>query len=172
MAADGHKWLLGPEGAGVFFIRREHLVRLRPLGIGWNSVVHAHDFSRIELAIKPTAERYEGGSSNVAGLLALGASLELLGRYGSEAIARRVLEVTDLACRRLEEIGAQIQSDRGESHASGIVVFQLPGRDPEAVRRQCLQQQVVLSCRAGRLRISPHAYNDPSDVDRLIDSLR
>lgn len=172
LAADGHKWLLGPEGAGIFFLRREHLERLRPLGVGWNSVVHAHDFNRVELTIKQTAERYEGGSSNVAGLLALGASLELLGRFGSEAIARRVLETTDLACRRLEEIGAQIQSDRGEPHASGIVVFQLPGRDPEAVRRQCLERQVVLSCRAGRLRISPHAYNDPSDVDRLIESLR
>ena len=157
LAADGHKWLLGPEGAGVFFLRREHLSRLRPLGI--------------ELDVKKTAERYEGGSSNVAGLLALGASLGLLERFGQEAISRRVLEVTDLCCRRLEEHGAVVLSDRAPPHGSGIVVFELPGRDPVAVRRQCLQREVVLSCRAGRLRISPHAYNDPSDVDRLIEAL-
>ena len=171
LAADGHKWLLGPEGAGVFFIRREHLGRLRPVGVGWNSVAGAHDFHRIDFTLKDSAERYEGGSVNVACLTALGASLELLNRFGPEAISRRVLEITDLACSRLAEIGAVIDSDRSEAHKSGIVAFQLPGRDPDALRRQCLQREVVLSCRAGRLRISPHAYNDASDVDRLIQSL-
>jgi selenocysteine lyase/cysteine desulfurase len=172
LAADGHKWLLGPEGAGVFFIRREHLGRLRPVGVGWNSVVGNHDFNRIEFTLKDSAERYEGGSVNVACLTALGASLDLLNRFGPEAISRRVLEITDLACRRLGEVGAVVDSDRSEGHKSGIVVFQMPGRDPDAIRRQCLQREVVLSCRAGRLRISPHAYNDASDVDRLIESLR
>jgi selenocysteine lyase/cysteine desulfurase len=171
LAADGHKWLLGPEGAGIFFLRREHLQRLRPLGIGWNSVVHAHDFSRIELTLRDTAMRYEGGSWNVAGLTALGASLELLEQFGAEAISRRVLEVTELACRRLQEIGAVLCSDRREPHASGIVAFELPGCDLAAARQACLQRQVVLSCRAGRLRISPHAYNHASDVERLIDAL-
>ena len=172
LAADGHKWLLGPEGAGVFFTRREHLDLLRPLGVGWNSVVHAHDFARIELALKDTAERYEGGSPNTAGFIGLGASLELLSRFGFQAIARRVLEITDLACRRLEQIGAVIHSDRRQAHKSGIVAFELPGRDPQAARRHCLEQDVVLSCRGGRLRISPHAYNDDSDVDRLIEALK
>jgi len=172
LAADGHKWLLGPEGAGIFFIRRKHLDLLRPLGVGWNSVVHSHDFTRIELAFKPTAERYEGGSPNTAGLIALGASLELLGRFPQEAIARRVLETTDLACERLEEIGAVIHSDRRQEHKSGIVTFELPGRDPQALREKCLRQQVVLSCRGGRLRISPHAYNDASDIDRLMEALK
>ena len=92
LAADGHKWLLGPEGAGIFYLRREHLDRLRPLGLGWNSVVHCHDFSRIELTLKDTAARYEGGTANVPGLLGLGASLELLGQFGTEAIAAPVLE--------------------------------------------------------------------------------
>jgi selenocysteine lyase/cysteine desulfurase len=172
LAADGHKWLLGPEGAGFFFIRREHLKLLRPLGVGWNSVVHAPDFARIELLLKDSADRYEGGSPSTAGLIGLGASLEVLSQFGMEAIARRVLEITDLACRRLHQIGAVVRSDRREAFKSGIVAFELPHRDPQALRRQCLQQNVVLSCRGGRLRISPHAYNDQSDVDRLIQALK
>ena len=112
LAADGHKWLLGPEGAGVFYLRREHLKLLRPVGVGWNSVKNEHDFHKIAYDLKDTAERYEGGSQNVAGLLALRASLELLARYPAEAIARRVLEITDYACRRLEEIGAIVLSNR------------------------------------------------------------
>jgi len=172
LSADGHKWLLGPEGAGVFYLRREHLKTLRPVGVGWNSVKNAHDFHRIAYCLKDSAERYEGGSQNVAGLLALRASLELLARYPSEAVGRRVVEIADYACRRLTDLGAVILSDRRqEEHKSGIVSFELPGRDPTAIRRRCFERQVILSCRAGRLRISPHAYNDESDIERLIDAI-
>jgi selenocysteine lyase/cysteine desulfurase len=172
LAADGHKWLLGPEGAGVFFIRREHLDRLRPFGIGWHSVVHDHDFTRIELALKPTAARYEGGSQNMVGAIALKASLELLARFGAAALCRRIFEITDLACQRLEQLGARIRSDRSPEHKSGIVIFDLPGREPVQLRKRCIESGVVLSCRGGGLRISPHAYNDASDIERLVEALQ
>ncbi len=172
VAADGHKWLLGPEGAGVLYVRREHLDRLRPLGVGWNSVQHAHEFDRIDLNLKRSAARYEGGSRNMAGSIGLLASLRLLGRFGAEAICRRVFEVTGLACERLVRLGATIYSDRRPEHKSGIVVFTVPGRRAQAVRERCLAQGVVLSCRGPGLRISPHAYNDASDIDRLIDAVK
>lgn len=171
LAADGHKWLLGPEGMGVFFIRREHLDRLRPMGLGWHSVVHDHDFSRIVLDVKPSAARYEGGSQNMAGAIALKASLQVLGRFGAQALFRRIGEVTQLACARLEQIGARIRSDRSPEHRSGIVIFDLPGCDPQQLRRRCLEQGVVLSCRGGGLRISPHGYNDASDIERLVEAI-
>ncbi|HID77847.1 MAG TPA: aminotransferase class V-fold PLP-dependent enzyme [Planctomycetaceae bacterium] len=167
-AADGHKWMLGPEGAGLFFVRRRHLDLLRPIGVGWSSVVHARDYDRIELRLKPSASRYEGGSRNMAGLIGLGESVRLLSRLGAGAIQRRVLEITDLACQRLQRLGAIIHSDRSSRHKSGIVSFEVPGCDPSTVRRRCLDARVVLSCRGGRLRISPHGYNSEEDIDRLI----
>jgi selenocysteine lyase/cysteine desulfurase len=91
----------------------------------------------------------------------------LLTRIGAEAIAERIFAVTDLACQRLEAAGAVIHSDRSAQHKSGIVAFDLPGRDLAEVRRRCLAAGVVLSLRAGRLRISPHAYNNASDIERL-----
>ena len=127
MAADGHKWLLGPEGAGLFFIRREHLDRLRPLGIGWSSVVRSYDFSTIDLTLKPSAARYEGGSMNSAGLIALGASLDLLAGIGLSAIGQRVLDIAKLTCQRLEEVGAVVVSPREDACRSGIVACELPG---------------------------------------------
>jgi selenocysteine lyase/cysteine desulfurase len=175
LAADGHKWLLGPEGAGLLFVRRQHLPRLRPLGVGWNSVVQAHDFSQIDLRLRTDAARYEGGSRNMVGHLALGASLRLLTSLGlgpdTSALADRVLALTDYAARRLEAMGGEIKSCREVPHRSGILAFALPGRDPVQLRRRCLQAGVVLSVRSGRLRISPHAYNDESDVDRLVEAL-
>ena len=82
LAADGHKWMLGPEGAGIAYIRREHLEKLRPIGVGWHSVMPGQDYTHIELNLRPTAARYEGGSQNNAGMLAFGASLELLTGFG------------------------------------------------------------------------------------------
>jgi selenocysteine lyase/cysteine desulfurase len=172
LAADGHKWLLGPEGAAVFYLRREHLDLLTSVGVGWNSVVNEHDFGRIELKLKPNAIRYEGGSQNSAGLLGLGASVKLLNGIGTAALSQRVIELTDLACERLVRFGARILSDRRPAAKSGIVTFDVPGRDPQELRRRCLARQVVVSCRGGGLRISPHAYNNADDIERLIDALK
>ncbi len=172
-AADGHKWLLGPEGAGLFYIRREHLERIQPIGVGWNSVAQASDFSHIELKFKDSAARFEGGSSNMVGFAGLGASLELLMSLDIAAIGERILELTDLACHRLVEAGATIAIHRdNQDRSSGIVLFAWPGRDPQSVRRQLLDRKVLVSCRAGKLRISPHAYCNEADIDRLVDELR
>lgn len=171
-AADGHKWLLGPEGAGLFYVRHEHLDRLQPTGVGWNSVAHSSDFTHIELKFKDSAARFEGGSSNMVGFAGLDASLELLMTTGIAAIGERILDFTDLAARRLAEAGATILSHRADrAHSSGILLFDWPGRDPQAVRRHLLDRKVVISSRAGKLRISPHAYGNESDIERLVEGI-
>jgi selenocysteine lyase/cysteine desulfurase len=171
-SADGHKWMLGPEGAGLFYIRREHLDRLRPIGIGWNSVAHARDFTRIELEFRPSAERFEGGAPNSVGFIGLGASLELLASYGAEAIGERILFITGHACEELRRQGAVLYSHRDEQErCSGIVTFEIPGLDAKALRHVCLDRGVALSFRSGRLRISAHAYNNEDDVARLVQAI-
>jgi selenocysteine lyase/cysteine desulfurase len=176
LAADGHKWLLGPEGAGLVYIRRDLLGELRPLGVGWNSVVRRGDYAHVELNLRPEAARYEGGSANLLGIHALGASLDLLGNFAAadpdrSVIGERVIELTDLACAGLQQLGASLVTVRREGHKSGIVTFHLPGHDPAAVRRACQQAGVVLSCRGGGVRISPHAYNNEADIEQFLGAL-
>jgi selenocysteine lyase/cysteine desulfurase len=81
------------------------------------------------------------------------------------------LETTALAARRLHGLGALVIGPTQDAERSGIVAFDLPGRRPNEVRKHCLDRGVALACRGGRVRISPHAYNDESDIDRLIDAL-
>ncbi len=144
---------------------------LRPIGVGWHSVEHATDYGHIELKLKASAARYEGGTQNMSGFLGLAESLQLLLDEGQTAIGQRVLEITDLAVERLRGAGAVVLSVREGEHRSGIVTFDLPGQDATVVRRRCLAAGVALSARSGKLRISPHAYTNEADVDRLIDSL-
>lgn len=172
VAADGHKWLLGPEGAGLFYIRRELVEKLHPVGIGWNSVVNSRDFSKIDFRLKPHAGRWESGSLNVAGITALGASLELLLKIGIDAIAARVLELTEYLCDQARSIGLEVYSPRAELDRSGIVSLVPPGGDVRALVRRCRQEGVVINQRGGRLRISPHCYNTKEEVDRLFEVLR
>ena len=175
LAADGHKWMLGPEGAGLFYMRSEHLDLLRPMQVGWNSVVRRYDYDHIHLDLRPEASRYEGGSMNMVGFIALGESLSLLTRLGLSSqvstIADQVIQITETAVERLERAGAVLLGTRDGKHRSGIVSFQLPGREPAAIRRSCMKKNIALSCRGGGLRISPHAYNNEEDLDRLMLAL-
>lgn len=176
LAADGHKWMLGPEGAGLLYVRREHQDRMRAIGVGWNSVQAGHDFSHIELRLRPEAARWEGGSTNMAGMIGLQASVDLLLQLGvstdESPVAECVLDLADALCARLQEIGAELISPHQGERRSGIVTFAPPGKlSPAEVRTRLLVAQVVVSCRGGGIRVAPHGYNTPEDIERLIGGL-
>src|SRR5438034_1614032 len=160
LAADGHKWLLGPEGAGIFYIRRELVDRLHPVGVGWNSVVGSRNFSKIDFQLKPHAGRWESGTLNIAGITGLGASLELLLKVGIDVVAERVLQLTDYLCDEAPRAGIEVFSSRRPSDKSGIVSLLKPGADVRQTVRTCRDKGVVLNQRAGRFRVSPHCYNN------------
>ena len=167
LAADGHKWLLSPEGAGLFWIRRELVEQLHAVGVGWNSVIGSRDFSRISFRLKPHAGRWESGTLNVSGILALGASLELLLTVGIDAIAERVLYLTDYLCERCRQVGLTVYSSRLPGEASSIVSLVVDG-GAGALKQRCRASGIVVNERAGRLRVSPHAYNSTDELDCLV----
>jgi selenocysteine lyase/cysteine desulfurase len=169
LSADGHKWLLGPEGAGVFYIRRELVDLLHPVGVGWNSVVGARDFGKIDFTLKPHAGRWESGSLNVAGVTGLGASMEMLLAIGIPAAAERVLELTDYLCNGAGQAGLKLFSSRWPGDRSGIVSIEIPGGDVRGLVRHCRNEGVVVNQRAGRLRASAHCYNTTAEIDKLLE---
>jgi selenocysteine lyase/cysteine desulfurase len=168
LSSDGHKWLLGPEGAGIFYIRRDLVEQLHATGVGWNSVVRSRDFGKIDFELKPHAGRWESGSLNVAGITALGASLELLLSLGIPAVSERVLALTQHFCDRAGRAGFDVYSVRTATESSGIVSVIVDGSLPELVR-VCRERGIIVNKRAGRLRVSPHFYNSHEELDRLID---
>jgi cysteine desulfurase / selenocysteine lyase len=167
LAADGHKWLLGPEGAGFLYIRREWIERLRPIGVGWHSVVGSYNSPTLDFTLKPTAERWEGGSFAMPGLQAFAASVGLLLEIGPEAVSARILDRAEAVRDVARSAGwSPVGSTRPED-LSGIVALEKPGVDANAVVRSLRAKGVVAACRRGRLRFSPHVYNNEEDLDRL-----
>jgi selenocysteine lyase/cysteine desulfurase len=171
MAADGHKWLLGPEGAGLLYVRRDWIDRLRPIGVGWHSVIGSYNSPLNEFHLKENAQRWEGGSFNMPGLLAFGASVGLFLELGPEAVSRRVLDraaaVRDLAV----SAGWTAYGSLRERDCSAIVALESPGVDPDKAARALKRQGVVVSSRRRRLRVSPHFYNNDEDLERLAAGL-
>lgn len=176
LSADGHKWMLGPEGLGVLYVKAEHITTLKPTQVGWNSVVNPFDYQSVDQSLRTDAQRFEGGSHNLLAAQALGASLSLLEQVGwgatSQALANRVLEISRALCEILLAHGARVYSERSPRYASGIVSFSFENRDPIQFRKDLIDRGIILSCRAGRLRAALHGYNDRSDLERLDQALR
>jgi cysteine desulfurase/selenocysteine lyase len=171
LSADGHKWLLGPEGAGIFYCRRELLERTRPLMIGWMNVVDAQNYGNYDYTLRADADRFECGSHNVPGLLALKASLELLKGIGIDLIAQRLKLLTDRLILGLMMKGYQVVSPRSNFDWSGIVSFISPTLNHQEILMNLRKQQTEIAWREGRLRVSPHFYNTDEQMDRLIAAL-
>jgi cysteine desulfurase/selenocysteine lyase len=172
LAADGHKWLLGPEGAGIGYIRRDWVERLHPIGVGANSTIHPFAYTTIDFTLKPHAGRWEGGAYNVGGIAALGASLELLLDAGITVIEQRILELTDDLCDKAASRGWRIFSSRTGGERSGIVSLIHPTLPSTQVMKICRSAGIVVNSRADRVRVSPHAYNTEEEIDRFLDAAR
>lgn len=173
LAADGHKWLLGPEGAGIFYCRRALIERTRPLMVGWMNVIDALDYGKYDYTLRPDAGRFECGSHNVAGLLALKASAELLLSVGIGRVAQRVRELTDRLIAGLARKGYAIVSPRDRWQWSGSVSFLARDRQQHEAIFQSLRcgHRTEIAVREGRLRASPHFYNTEVQIDALIEHL-
>ena len=167
LAADGHKWLLGPEGAGILFIRRDWLDRLRTTGVGWHSVVGSYNSPSNDFVLKPSASRFEGGSFNMPGLLALGASLGLFLELGPEAVSSRILSRAEAVRELALSAGWNIHGSPRPSDRSAIVALEKPGVDLTRAVALLRRRGIVAAYRRGRLRFSPHLYNDSHDLEAL-----
>ncbi|TVP94475.1 MAG: aminotransferase class V-fold PLP-dependent enzyme [Planctomycetaceae bacterium] len=172
LAADGHKWLLGPEGAGVAVIRKPHLERLTVAPVGWNSVRGAYRFGQAELDLKPDASRFEIGSTNMLGCRALRQSLSIFLRLrealGEAAIADRVLDLAEELDEKLRNAGATTATAPRRQNRSGIVTFAPANLSAARFRSLAAERGIAVSCRGIGVRASIHAYNNSSDIDRLL----
>lgn len=172
LAADGHKWLLGPEGAGILYIRSNWIETLRPILVGSNSVTSSYNDPEPAFTLKPNAGRWEGGCYNMAGLLGFGESLAMFLEIGPDVVSERVLDRAAGVRERARSAGWTVVSSDRPGEDSGIVVLDRAETDSNEVARSLRASGVAVSCRRGLLRVSPHFYSTDDDLDRLAEGLR
>lgn len=177
LAADAHKWLLGPCASGVFYVRHALQDRLRPSAFGWHNVRCPNYVAQEQLVHPPDARRYEAGSANLLGLAGLEAALELILEVGVDNIAAELLRKRAWLVPALQAKGFTVlNADAPPAHASGIVTFHKPGVDFPALHQKLADARIITSLRADRsgqryLRLSPHFYNTDAELHRVLELL-
>ncbi len=177
LAADAHKWLLGPCAAGILYARKSLQERLRPTAFGWHNVRCPNYVAQEEMVFRPDARRYEAGSQNLLGLVGLNAAMELLLEMGIENIAAELFRKRALLVPALKNKGYTVlHAEVPLANASGIVTFYREGADLAAVYKKLETAAITTSLRSDRagrkyLRLSPHFYNTDTELGRLLEML-
>lgn len=168
--ADGHKWMLGPEGLGVFYASPHARDLLKLTQYGWRMVENAGDYDDRSWMPARTARRFECGSPNMLGIHALSASLSLILETGIETIETLLLERT---AHLIEAIANQpeleLLSSSVAERRSGIVLFRHRSIENERLYRHLKNNGVVCALRGGGIRFSPHFYTHSDLLERAVD---
>jgi len=173
-AVHAYKWMLSPNGAGFMYVSPALRDRLAPNVIGWRSHKDWRNPERLHHGapeFKTEAEKYEGGMITFSVLYAMGAVMEMMLELGTEAIERRVLDLAGKTRALLRRRGARLLADELPHHDSQVVCGAIGGRDASALVRCLADRRVLVAARQGNLRVSPHFYNDESDLERLEEAL-
>lgn len=171
LSADGHKWFLTPEGAGIFYCNKKSLDCLFPATVGWKSVDNPLDFSNYNFDLHHSARKFEEGSLNMMGIVALGASLELFNATGITHIQKKILKLTRQALDSMLKKGLTIMGPLEDCYRSGIICFKTSGVIEDDFK-YFLENKIQLSLRGGHLRISPHFYNTEEEIAQFCSLLR
>ncbi len=167
--ADGHKWLLGPEGLGVFYVRSELREQLKLHEFGWHMLEHMGDYTRTEWEPAKSARRFECGSPNMLGAMALEASLSLLEEVGMEQVAALIAERVKWLQEGLSAIpGVTLHSPLNPARRAGILSFSIDGIDNQTVYEALKTQQVICIPRGPGVRFSPHFYTEKRVIDETV----
>lgn len=172
VVADGHKWMLGPEGLALFYSTPAARDRLQLLQHGWHMVEDAGNYDRKDWQPARSARRFECGSPNLLCAHALSASLSVLLEVGLAQVAQRIEQRIALIQGRLEAHGGFRLITPGQpERRAGIITFCPVDRDLDALYQRLWDQGVVCARRGGGIRFSPHFYTPENSVDRAMDIL-
>jgi len=169
--AGGAKWLLALPGVSFLYVAPRLFERLAVRWRGWRDVADIWDFLDYEQPLAPDGSRFEGGTPNFHGAVAMSNSMDVIEEGGLDRIAAHVLALTDRLVEGLHSLGAQISTLRGPGISSGVVTFSLPGVDSVELGRRLGKAGIVTTFRPTGLRVSPHGHNAASDIDALLSEL-
>lgn len=173
VVADGHKWMMGPEGLALFYSTPAARDQLRLLEYGWHMVKHRGDYDRQGWEPAASAQRFECGSPNLLGAYALNASLSLLEEIGMDNIEQAVSQNLNVLIEGLQGIeGVEIIGASGSERRAGIVTFRHPSVDPGRLHQSLMAANVVCAYRGGGIRFSPHFYTPREKLERAITLTR
>lgn len=167
VVADGHKWLLGPEGLALFYCRQDLRDHLSLHQYGWHMIEQAHDYDQKNWQVAQSARRFECGSPNMLGIHALSASLSLILELGITYIEAEIMRNREYLYNNINKISG-FSCVTLNSRYSGIIAFGHQQITAEALYQQLRQQNVISAVRGGHVRFSAHVGTSRDVLDRAL----
>lgn len=171
LAADGHKWLTGPEGCGILYIQKDRQDEVEPVEFGWTNAASHADYGSRDMTLRTDAGRYEPGTLNTIGCYGLRAAFEFLNEVGVDRIGPAVLARTAEIAEGAQAKGYELMAARTPGHDSGIVCIRRGDEDMRMTHARLRDAGFLTAPRAGWLRVSPHFYVSPDAVGAFLDLL-
>jgi cysteine desulfurase / selenocysteine lyase len=171
LAADGHKWMLGPEGNGLLYVRKKWQDSIRPTEFGWTNPANYFDYGRRDMTLRPDAGRYECGTLNTVGCYGLQAALELILEIGIPTISATVDSLAQQVEDGVRDRGYEVLTRRTRATGSGIVSFRHPTVESGAIVSALKSQNILATPRQGWVRVSPHFYISPEEIEHVLACL-
>jgi selenocysteine lyase/cysteine desulfurase len=167
--ADGHKWMLGPEGVALFYVRPDLREQLRLSEYGWHMVADQNTYEYRDWQPHPTARRFECGSPNMLGIIGLSASLSLLLEVGMPTVEELLLEKTRFLMQLInDEPMLELVTDPNPGRYAGIVSFRHTNMQPIDLYSYLSDTGIVCAMRGGSIRYSPHFYTPLEKLERAV----
>ncbi len=175
-ATSGHKWMLGPNGTGFLFVRRDALDLIRAQHIGAYSNEGAFSMETGEIALIATAQRYEYGTVNTSLIVGLQAALRFSEEIGTDNIIRHNQSLADAFAQGLRALGAEVLTATGHAKRSSIISFRLPGVPYQQLQSYLwdehrLRLRGIYEGDLDALRASLHLYNSFIEVERALEAI-
>lgn len=171
--ADGHKWLMAPEGLALFYSKKEIRKTMKVNEYGWHMVKDAGNYKTKTWEITDTAKRFECGSPNMMAAQGMHASLSLIDELGMEFIEQRLLHISNYLREQLLSIPKlSLNQSPHKKYQSAIVNFSIDGIDPEQLKNQLMNEKVICASRGEGIRFSPHYYTPEKVIDEAIKRLK
>jgi len=169
VVADGHKWMLGPEGLALFYCKQSSMEQLKLQQFGWHMVEDLSDFSNMHnWQPAHSARRFECGSPNTLTTHALQASISLLLELGMESVEAAVKDNVQSLISLFESLkDVTVLSPTERDRHAGIFTFSKKGIDNQQLYQYLVEKGVVCAARGGGIRFSPHFYNQASEFEQL-----
>ena len=168
------KWLCGGQGMAFLYCRRELLDGLQPGVVGWFGTKDPFGFDRSSLELRDDARRFETGTFALPQAWTASAGIELILEASVEAIRARSMELTAAVVECSDDLGLEVLSPRAPERRGGLIRVRVPAgpQGAERVLHALFERDVVVDRRGDALRISPHFFNSPDDIERCFSELR
>ena len=167
-----YKWLLGPYGRAFLYVAKRHqdAVPLEQTAFGRRDVRAENEIYFADTRHLPSARRFDMGErDHFISMEMASIGIELVSAWGTAALTERLLHLTSRIADGVRGIGVRVPEAR--LRAPHVLSLAFPGGMPAGLIESLAAEQVYVAPRLGRMRISPHVYNDEADCDRLVAAL-